>query len=43
MKCPICGVEMLLDHRNETGRAVHRCRNPQCERSKLADEKKEDT
>lgn len=32
MKCPVCGVEMLLVRRDPEGKAVYTCRNPQCER-----------
>ena len=34
MKCPVCGVEMLLDRRDREGKAIYDCRNPQCERFK---------
>lgn len=34
MQCQSCGLEMILDHRDEQGQAVHICNNPQCERAK---------
>ena len=34
MKCPVCKVEMFLERRDEQGKAIYDCRNPQCERFK---------
>lgn len=30
MKCPACGVEMMLFQKDQQGKPVYVCRNPRC-------------